>query len=291
MSEASIPVDVLNPGQVFACVGFLEAADQLLGDAYGGFDWSARGNERFLLRASGDENPFAGVLAFVASAEVRSLAPAGSSNDTGGWNVTTVRVSRDEPFPMPDPDSPAKLPVLLHDGQRELRIDHWGDDVFLTGRDPVKLWGGAAGYPAAARARDAVELARDGCLESVRNPFSLARPQSSSFNFDWRRDYIPIDAGFSVNSHAGRIASVGYPLVELLATIGLTHARPRRHAALDYTYAIVEGLHEPALVRAVLGDPSDRMPFPLRRFRMRLGYPGKEGQFRSITSASEETQP
>jgi hypothetical protein len=35
MAEASIPVDLLNPGQVFACLGFMEAADILLGDAEG----------------------------------------------------------------------------------------------------------------------------------------------------------------------------------------------------------------------------------------------------------------
>jgi CRISPR-associated protein Csx14 len=39
MAEHTIPVDLLNPGQVFACLGFLEAADVLLGDAEGGFDW------------------------------------------------------------------------------------------------------------------------------------------------------------------------------------------------------------------------------------------------------------
>lgn len=38
MTEASIPVDLLNPGQVFACIGFLEAADVLLGEAMGVFD-------------------------------------------------------------------------------------------------------------------------------------------------------------------------------------------------------------------------------------------------------------
>jgi CRISPR-associated protein Csb3 len=32
MSEAVIPVDLFNPGQVFASLGFLEAADVLLGD-------------------------------------------------------------------------------------------------------------------------------------------------------------------------------------------------------------------------------------------------------------------
>jgi hypothetical protein len=30
MAEASIPVDLLNPGQVFACLGFMEAAEPAL---------------------------------------------------------------------------------------------------------------------------------------------------------------------------------------------------------------------------------------------------------------------
>ena len=32
MAQASIPVDLLNPGQVFACLGFLETANHLLDD-------------------------------------------------------------------------------------------------------------------------------------------------------------------------------------------------------------------------------------------------------------------
>ena len=54
MGAASIPVDLFNPGQVFACLGFLEAADILLGDAEGGFDWLDAGNATFVLRAGGD---------------------------------------------------------------------------------------------------------------------------------------------------------------------------------------------------------------------------------------------
>ena len=37
MAESSIPVDLFNPGQVFACLGFLEAADVLCGHAEGRF--------------------------------------------------------------------------------------------------------------------------------------------------------------------------------------------------------------------------------------------------------------
>ncbi len=77
MSAPSIPVDLRNPGQVFACLGFLEAADVLLGDAEGGFDWSDEGNVSFALRARGERNPFEVVLEFLAEAEPKRWGPKG----------------------------------------------------------------------------------------------------------------------------------------------------------------------------------------------------------------------
>lgn len=77
MSAPSIPVDLRNPGQVFACLGFLEAADVLLGDAEGGFDWSDEGNVSFALRAGGERNPFEVVLEFLAEAEPKRWGPKG----------------------------------------------------------------------------------------------------------------------------------------------------------------------------------------------------------------------
>ena len=79
MAESSIPVDLFNPGQVFACLGFLEAADVLCGDATGGFDWSAEEDVRFCLRAGGDENPFKAVLGFLANTKPRRWGPVGYS--------------------------------------------------------------------------------------------------------------------------------------------------------------------------------------------------------------------
>jgi len=64
MAEHAIPVDLYNPGQVFACLGFLEAADVLLGEAEGGFDWRDEANVTFALRAGQDMNPFEAVLQF-----------------------------------------------------------------------------------------------------------------------------------------------------------------------------------------------------------------------------------
>ena len=84
MSEASIPVDIFNPGQVFACLGFLEAADVLLGDAEGRFDWSGAPDARFLLKANGGENPLERVLTFVEKAEFTQCEPVGFAAQSQG---------------------------------------------------------------------------------------------------------------------------------------------------------------------------------------------------------------
>src|SRR5579871_6764169 len=81
MSVASIPVDLFNPGQVLACLGFLEAADVLLGDAEGGFDWSSEGNAKFALAANGGRNPCEAVLEFLATGELRRWAPTGHADE------------------------------------------------------------------------------------------------------------------------------------------------------------------------------------------------------------------
>lgn len=290
MAQADIPVDLFNPGQVFACLGFLEAAEVLLGDAEGGFDWRDGAATRFTLRAAGDGDPVAAVLAFLAEAEVKAVAPAGSRQATGKWGVQTVALDDGVPFPFPDPPSPATLPaVLTAEGRPAIVIDHWGD---ATLRDTVKFWAGAAGYPGAALARDCLDLVRGRAAAAVEAPFALSAPQSSSFRFDWRRDYIPLEVGFSPNQHGG-LVMVGFPLVEILAAIGLSNARPQRIDKLHYCYGVVQpaapgGLLPPMLLRAALGGAT--LPFPRRIFRMQLGWPGQENQARCIVNVVEEPQ-
>ena len=303
MAEASIPVDLLNPGQVFACLGFIEASDILLHGALGGFDWSDEANIRFRMRADGDENPFEAVLSFLQGAQVTSRSAQELELDTSSWNVDTIRYSNDEPFPFPPPASPATLTAVLaidtdehRFARHRIEIGHWGDSRGETGRDNVKFWAGAAGYPGAALARDALDLVRDEISTSVDNPFHLSAEQSSSFRLDWRRDYIPIDIGFSLNAHTGpRFKTMGYPIVELLAAIGLTHSRPQYidRSKLHYRYGVLgvgnnNALFAPFFLRASLGAPD--LPFPQRTFRLNLGWPGKEGQARCITTVYEETE-
>ena len=293
MAESSIPVNLLNPGQVFASIGLLEAADLLSGNATGGFSWGCDSASTFRVRTSGAEPPVECVMAFLDDAEVVPLAPAHSPN-IGGWKGTWGTepeiLDVGNPFPFPDPQSPATLPVVLRDRKgREIPLDYWGD---ATRRDNVKFWAGAAGLPGAAILRNALRIVSGKTRQHAGNPFDLSDVQSNSFRFDWRRDYVPIQVGFSPNRHR-RIQMLGFPLVEILAAIGMSHARPNRVAKLQYEYGVLgggeSGLIDPLFHRAALGAGENPVPGrPFRRFVMQLDWPGQEDQARCISQVAEK---
>jgi CRISPR-associated protein Csb3 len=311
MAEASIPVDLRNPGQVFACLGLMEAAHALHPEPQrlrrepvtGRYDWEEGAVQaRFTLSAPGEGDPVGSVVGFLTRAHIASLnAPAdadeGVAHTTAKWDVATEVFEPDEPrlFPFQPPDSPATLPIRLFDPARPaltVPIGHWGDEPAGIGRDNVKFWAGSGGYPGAALARDALQLIEglDGAelAEATADPFNLATPQSSSFSFDWRRSYTPLDAGFSPNAH-GAMTMVGFPLVELLAAIGLQNARPDRpdrRNKLAYRYAVTRAPLPLVLARPVLGCAE--VGFPIRTFTMQLGWPGQEGQARCIKDSRED---
>jgi len=284
MGRAIIPVDLRNPGQVFACLGFLEAADILCGPAEGGFDWS--GDEVFVLEADAAKNPAQEVLEFLFEAKARAVTPPGSALRAKEAGVPTD-VAPDQTYPCAEPATPSALPTLLAGPRgRTLRLEHWADGT--RQRDTVKLWAGMGGYSGAALTRDLLaQLAAFPAAARARAavaPFDLSTRQSSSFRFDSRGSYVPLDLGFSLNAH-GEMQVSGYPLVELLAALGLQNARPRMIDKLRYEYG-VWGVPLPVqLARACFGTPFPTIPN--RRFTMHLGWPGKEGQARCILFAEE----
>jgi len=293
MAESRIPVDLLNPGQVFACLGIMEAVGVLLGDVAAVFDWNNRETAAmFRISAAGDEKPVERIMQFLDEAKIVTRVPARSLNAhkwKESWGENPAIDSPNTPFPFPDPDSPATLPAILRDGTgTEIAIDYWGDG---TRRDNVKFWAGAGGYPGAAILRDALAHVRGKVRQHANDPFALSAAQSSSFRFDWRRDYVPIQVGFSPNKHPkGTIAMKGFPLVEILAAIGVTNARPVRTNKLKYQYGVLGGQYpvDAAFVRAALGSVEPPIPGqPFRCFTMRLDWPGQENQARCITQVTE----
>jgi len=294
MAEASIPVNLFNPGQVFACLGFLEAADVLLGDAEGGFDWSDEADVRFRLGAAGDENPFAVVLKFLAEAEVCRCAPIGytdppknkkkgSAEDDEGL-VVDGPLCLSETFPSPKADRMA-LPIRLEASQRPcIDLAHWADG---SGRNDFKLYAGN---------RSAVSIARDmlrGTREKPKKkqrvgdvktrgidalwsasrqdleakPFDVLTLMRGSFNFDPRGAWTAIDAGYSPNDQKHGVAAS--PVVEILAAVGLEHARPDEDETRRVRYGVWSGLVPPILARRVLAGTG--VAVPLRTFRFTFG--------------------
>jgi CRISPR-associated protein Csb3 len=291
MAEAEIPVDLLNPGQVFACLGLMEAAEILCGPCEGGFLYS--GSEtmaRFRWHVEGNADPAQREIEFLAKAKAIALAPKDVDFSLRPWKMQAS--DGGETYPAPAPDSPATLATVLTDGRHQIPIEHWLDGPH-NDRDNVKLWAGSGGRPGAALARDALEiivgLGENRLADCAADPFAFAAPMSSSFRFDWRRDYVPLDAGFSLNEHKANMRTVGYPLVELLAAIGLQNARPERPEGGDklaYRYGVANAMLPTIFARAVLGGAM--LGFPIRTFRMRLDWPGQEGQARCIVDAREE---
>ena len=232
-------------------------------------------------------------MAFLDEAEVIPKAPADSPNLDKwerGWGAHPEVSAAGDPFPFPDPNSPATLPVVLRGrGGGEIPLDYWGD---ATRRDNVKFWAGMGGLPGAAILRNALGIVSGKTRQFANNPFALSGAQTNSFRFDWRRDYVPIQVGFSPNQHRS-IQMLGFPLVEIFAAVGMSHARPSRVAKLEYRYGVLGGgestLLDPLFHRAALGAAESPVPGrPFRRFVMHLDWPGQEDQARCISQVTEE---
>ncbi len=276
MAQASIPVDLFNPGHVFACLGFLEAANVLLGQAEGRFDWTDDANPRFELRVDPNANPFHSVLAFLNDAQPRRLVPEGYTDSaTADGPLCPLRT-----FPAAQVD-PLTLPIrLAHDG-RFLDLTHWCDG---SSRNRFKLFAGQ--QRSAAIVQQMLEafrkLWRQRQNAVIQDPFGRTVPLGgSSFKFDARKAWTAIDAGYSPDEQGNTVEAS--PLVEILAAVGLEHARPDEFETREVRYGVWKDFLPPVLARAALGGV--RVGVPMRIFCFTLDLAGKN---KVVTFAQEE---
>lgn len=318
----SIPVDLTSPGQVLACMGFLEAAEVLLGGVEAHFDWS-EAQATFVLHADGDKNPFEVVLEFLAKAKVIELIPVGyveggaADGDDGDEDGTP---SEPEDGDEPDDDdatavqgritTPAfpagegnrnALPVqLVVDGHR-LTVSHWADG---SSRDDFKLYSGnrsanriatqmLQGVRAKPKKGQSIgELKYRGVRQLwekerealERTPFDVVTPMGGSFNFDPRGAWTAIDAGYSPNTQKDGVAAS--PVVEILAAIGLEHTRPIEYETRKVRYSVWGSPLPLMLARAALGVAD----LKVATHRYACALSGTKQQ-KIVTFAQEETQP
>lgn len=254
MAEASIPVDLFNPGQIFACMGFLEAAHVLLGDAQGGFQWS-HGSESFHLHSPGDDDPFKVVLDFLKAAEVKWLSPRCdlTERDGGDTELREGIAASGEPKPA---DLPGVFRGVRDDRTYEIPFGYWADGSSRFWTTFKKSTNGASAHIRLKNALDPLKLWDTESLLS--DPLNRWARTESLFRLDPRGSVDPIHGGFSPDTlrkgdKGGldvRVAT--YPICELLAILGLEHARPERLDANRFAYCVWDHLLPPELARPAI---------------------------------------
>ena len=309
MAESSIPVDLFNPGQVFACLGSLEAADVLCGDAEGGFDWTDETEVRFCLRAEGEKNPFEAVMEFLARGEVKAVAPQGwrpkkeptKAKDKEKLEEELCQQEQSEVFPSAWPETSSALPVQItdNDSKKGILLRHWADG---SSRNDFKLYAGnrsALDIAAAMlsgtydkpkkrqntetlKTKGIAQLWKEHRNDLVEQPLHVTTPMAGSFNLDPRGAWTAIDAGYSPNDQKHQVAAS--PIVEILAAWGLENARPDEFETRKIRYAAWGLALPPVLARvALVGGVA---VVPMKRFRFVLDLSGKN---KVITFAEQET--
>lgn len=286
MAASSIPVDVFNPGQVFACLGFLEAADVLCGDAEGGFDWSDETQVSFRLRSDGVENPVVSVLEFLARARARVLVPKDWQPPKKPIKVSDVERLESEVFPSVSPEKSTAMPIQVFDDEKSVTLGHWADG---SNRNSFKLYAGNRSAHDIAtkmlagdsKTKGIAQLWEERKDDLIERPFDITTPMGGSFNFDPRGAWTSIDAGYSPNDQEHQVEAS--PVVELLAAWGLENARPDEFEIRRVRYAVWGVALQPILARvALVGGVS---VVPMKRFRFELDMSGKN---KVVTFAEQE---
>lgn len=299
MSEHSIPVDLYNPGQVFACLGFLEAAEVLLGDAEARFDWSRSGSSCFLLRTSKMLCPFTAALDFVKSASRYSVSPEQDVRERDGGETRCSYGIYPSKLRDEGKLRNALLPVELignaveaeGDSSRRLWFDYWTD--FDSGRPFMRLWTATNGNSASIRfgkLHAALLLAMQNYDVHEPDPFNLRAPVAANFQLEPRRNWVSVNAGFSpdVQHKSGMPIEVAtYPIVEIFAALAMTYARPRPEVgnASVWRYAAWKTWLPPQLARVAVAQ--GLAAACARHFMVRLEAPNDGGGL-SMTYGLEE---
>jgi len=256
----TIPVDLTNPGQFFACCGLLELADRLWPDAevIGGFTPPRFDRAKFSIHANetfGSHDLVKKLLSAPRNA-VDSYRPIMGSN---GEPVADAKKTK--PVTLGEPVS--------------LRLSWWLDE--LAGRQtPFKLWGSH---------QTSIGLIEDMATAIRSDEITDATILQSSvgmtgrIGLDTRSSWNALTEGFSPNDQNLPVDT--YPSTELLAAIGLETFRP---ASLQSGYAYACWIHPlPTIVARTVASGNVNIQGMIH-YRFAVGARGK---FKSFTRASQ----
>ena len=235
-ANITIPVDLTNPGQFFACCGLLELSHCLWPGAEGYFQ-----ETQFAVHALGNTERADIRSLFTEILKCKISGLSASDRDTLKSlesRKKTGHLSPEEEEKLSKLGKKARKGSLTIGKPFGLLLDWWnaeddeGDDVAVP-----KTWAGRQEIEKMAVAlQNALSGIQDKDLQMmldynciIRKPKEdgmKARSEGKveAFYFDDRRFAHRLDAGFSLD--ALKLESVSYPAVELLCLIGLQRFRP-----------------------------------------------------------------
>ncbi len=219
----TIPVDLTNPGQFFACCGLLELASRLDADSLGWF-------EKGLFQLSTNRS-FKILIDAIRHVEVVNTMTA--QNKTRLAELSAMSKQQRERAGLEEEkkqlDSLRREEPIAFGPPFELHIDWFHDEY--AGGSRFKTWAGQQSVLDIATAMHAGLKQVDS--EDASSLWRLVRGGGLPFNLDsdLGSQGSPIDLGFSSDALAGnettRIESSCKPALEILAFIGLQRFRPR----------------------------------------------------------------
>jgi len=296
MAEARIPVDILNPGQVFACLGLMEILEILEGHAEGKFDIS---ENIFVIRTPDNNHPIESVLEYLLNCEFRMAAPRGWKPWEHIKNKTKARKSRDtiskaekiERIMCKNEDlndTGTNLPICITYAEKDAFIIYqWCNAAMQQGLklysgnrsafDIVKnmLYGKGRGANAI---KGIYHLYKEKREEMIENPLNTMTEIGGSFNFDPRSTWDAINIGYSIDKQKQKILSS--PLVEVLSLYCLQYTLPKIIKS-DIFYGVWGAFLPTSLCRVALGG---NRYFCDKVLMFRLGTSGKN---KIVTYAKE----
>ena len=203
-ANITIPVDLTNPGQFFACCGLLELADRLWLGAEGWFE-----RREFCINTIDRTKTLAELLSEASS----------TTFDVGDDAETDDDDNKDENLPVE--------PICLQwkDEKPAIHLDWWTDKS-------IKPWAGSMKERVILRAMlDKIDLLKPDPLNDLKavlykSPTKKNPAKKQPFYFDPRRGNKshPLDSGFSPDTH--KMQAECCPTLEALCFIGLQRARP-----------------------------------------------------------------
>lgn len=225
---AQVDLDPTNPGEVLACLGFLDLVAEHDPDAMGGFPEVTSGGD--------------GRARFVVSARDHGWV--------GDWSALLRRVEAQEvDFPGKRTIAPVRLTGL--GVPREL--DWWLESA-RTEDSPLKLWAGQVTSLQLVRDVASALKSPELDLSTVSSLLQQSVPMGSTFGFDPRAGWLSLDVGYSPNDIRQPVER--FPVVELFGAIGLQNFRPEPtdRRSLGYRYFLWSEPLPRAVARAAFAD-------------------------------------